>query len=363
MVQFDNGSEKASIAFNICDHAKRVHPDGKRDFANLLVGQDKYKHLTSDNIEDVHVSFLDEKNPGLGLQLTYLNSQYKCAGGKEYQFVVKATCDSEAEDSVAIFDPKSLSDECSPVVILTSADACPAFSLRPLWEFSQKYGEVFAIFFMMLGAYLMIYGGRKYEFTMFTAALFAVGLVTFMLFFMFVMPPNSPEWTIWLCIIICLFTGSSAGSFVKKRARSGVIFIGALLGVFVGFALYNALIYQICEENPLLGLWLTLMFSCIGVAMLCVYFFDHAVIIGSAVIGSYFFFRGLSSYLGGWPNEFVLYQNYTNGKMSEMPVSFYVYGSIMVVTAAASFAMQTNLRKNNAGEYNYRPKDYNYRNA
>jgi len=58
VVSFDDGSEKASISFNVCDYAKRTHPDGKRDYANLLLGDaanGSYKHLSSSNIEDVKV--------------------------------------------------------------------------------------------------------------------------------------------------------------------------------------------------------------------------------------------------------------------------------------------------------------------
>lgn len=65
----------------------------------------------------------------------------------------------------------------------------------------------------------MIYGGKKYEFTMFCAATFSVATVFFLIFFMFVMPPNQPEWTIWLAIVICLGIGSTAGNYVKTRAR------------------------------------------------------------------------------------------------------------------------------------------------
>jgi len=244
-------------------------------------------------------SYADEQHPDQGLSLTYRNSGVPCEAG-QYEFTVKATCD--ASEQAPVFD--TTSTPCNPTVILKSPEACPSFSLRPLWEFSQNYGEVFAIFFLTLGGFLMIYGGKKYEFTMFVAATFAVGTVFFMLFFMFVMPPNSPEWTVWLCIVICLGIGSTAGNFAKRNARSGVIFIGAVLGIFVGFGLYNALIYQVCENNELLGMWLTLMLSAIGVAMICIHFFDHAVIIGSSIIGSYFFFRGLSAFLGGYPNEF-----------------------------------------------------------
>lgn len=104
------------------------------------------------------------------------------------------------------------------------------------------------------------------------------------------------------------------------------------------------------------------MLSAIGVAMICIHFFDEAVIIGSAVIGSYFFFRGISAFLGGYPNEFEIYQNYTNGTPKAMPVSFYMYTAIMVVTAGASFGMQRQMRMSNASEYSYR-QEYNYRKA
>jgi len=61
MVKFNNGQEDLSIAFNVCDFARREPADGKRDYANLLSGgeiQGDYKHLTSDLIEDVKVELL-----------------------------------------------------------------------------------------------------------------------------------------------------------------------------------------------------------------------------------------------------------------------------------------------------------------
>jgi hypothetical protein len=61
VVKFNNGQEDLSIAFNVCDFARREPADGKRDFANLLSGgeiQGDYKHLTSDLIEDVQVELL-----------------------------------------------------------------------------------------------------------------------------------------------------------------------------------------------------------------------------------------------------------------------------------------------------------------
>lgn len=73
-MKFNDGEEDKTIAFNVCDHAKREPSDGKKDFANLLAGgkvTGDYKHLTSDNIEDVQVDLLDKKRPDIGLRLTY----------------------------------------------------------------------------------------------------------------------------------------------------------------------------------------------------------------------------------------------------------------------------------------------------
>jgi hypothetical protein len=58
-VDFDDGTEKGTIAFNVCDYAHRMPTDGKKDFANLLIVAEGnaggYRHLTSTNIEDVKV--------------------------------------------------------------------------------------------------------------------------------------------------------------------------------------------------------------------------------------------------------------------------------------------------------------------
>jgi len=60
-VKFSTGQDEASIAFNVCDLAKRTGHDGSEVFANMLVGTStagQWKHLTSDNMLDVEVELL-----------------------------------------------------------------------------------------------------------------------------------------------------------------------------------------------------------------------------------------------------------------------------------------------------------------
>lgn len=63
-------------------------------------------------------------------------------------------------------------------------------------------------------------------------------------------------------------------------------------------------------------IWLTIAFCSVFVAVLSMIYFDHAVIIGSAIGGSYALIRGLSMLLGGYPSEFLLYTNYQNNTLN-----------------------------------------------
>ena len=59
------------------------------------------------------------------------------------------------------------------------------------------------------------------------------------------------------------------------------------------------------------------MIACIGscclvFSILSVVFYEEAVIFGSCVIGSYLMVRGLSKMVGGFPNEFLIYDSLKN---------------------------------------------------
>lgn len=174
-------------------------------------------------------------------------------------------------------------------------------------SYFHNYGEFFAVIFMVIGLFLMIAGGKNYEATTFIAATISVSFLFLVLIFILAMPADSPEWSVWLLMFVCFWIGAGAGAAAKKHIKAGVFFIGMTLGVFGGIVLYNALIYKMCEERPILGLLITVLLTAIAVSSLCMIFFDHVIIVGSSIIGSYFFFRGLSVFAGGYPNEIVLY--------------------------------------------------------
>ena len=64
---------------------------------------------------------------------------------------------------------------------------------------------------MMLGVYLMIFGGKHYRATMFMAGQASVSAFILILMFSNVYPVNSPIWVVWLTLMVSLGMGAGIG--------------------------------------------------------------------------------------------------------------------------------------------------------
>lgn len=92
-------------------------------------------------------------------------------------------------------------------------------------------------------------------------------------------------------LIVSLAVGAAAGYATKRWGHIGVLLIGAWLGGLLGSVVYSCLIRMITEESPMIFLWLSIISFSLIVSYLSQVYFQVAVIVGSAVIGSFFFFR------------------------------------------------------------------------
>ena len=142
--------------------------------------------------------------------------------------------------------------------------------------------------------------------------------------------------------------------------------------------LYSMVFHVFSGSNPMVALWICISFFGILTAALSMIYFDHAVIIGSSLAGAYMFGRvriyfqshsiqGISEYGGGFPNEFLLYQQFaiirTDGSstMGQIPSTFFGYFMVMAMCATLSITFQLKQREMNVDMYNYRKYDFKYR--
>ena len=79
--------------------------------------------------------------------------------------------------------------------------------------------------------------------------------------------------------------------------------------------------------------------------------------------GSYLFIRGGSLLLGGYPNEFLIYDSLVNEKLLQQNNMLFVYIILMVVLSIFSIQKQLRLRQENISLYDYKKFDWKYRQA
>jgi hypothetical protein len=78
-------------------------------------------------------------------------------------------------------------------------------------------------------------------------------------------------------------------------------------------------------------LWICILASAGVFGFIGLVFFDYTVIYGSCIIGSYLVVRGLSLILGGYPNEFLIYDSLLNHKVSEQDNVMWMYTTAFVL--------------------------------
>jgi len=186
---------------------------------------------------------------------------------------------------------KSLVSPCSPRVIFNTKEACPVLSFRTFWEFLERYYILLGCLMVLIGGFLAFAGGRFYKATMFMAAQFGFAITLLMFLYIKVIPTHCPEWVVWLSLMVTLGIGAGIGYAAAAWARIGVLIISVWVGGVIGAILYNTFIYLMASKNPLLVLWLSIAAMAIMIGVLSMIFFDHAVIFGSSIIGSYIFIR------------------------------------------------------------------------
>ncbi|CDW71763.1 UNKNOWN [Stylonychia lemnae] len=357
-VQYNNGKGNITIDFNICDYSFRKCPDEASDFANIINENNTCSHMSSGSLSDVGVSLIDNDKPDLGLRLNFTGGNM-CNDTAKFQLLLQLNCDDYAQGTSYSLDTSSLSSPCTPRVIMTSKEACPKLSLGSLWHFFNENYYIFGLGMMCLGVFLMISGGRFFKFTLFLTGQATVAGFILILMFGSVYPTNSPQWVVWLTLIVSLGMGAGIGYACMRWVRIGVLLIGTWIGGLLGAILYSLVFYLFAKNNPILALWLTIAFCAVIIAILSMIFFDHAVIIGSSLGGAYVFVR----FAGGYPNEFLIYENYNNGTIGQVNPVFFIYILFVITLSVISVVFQINQRSRNLEMYNYRKYDFKYRRA
>ena len=104
-----------------------------------------------------------------------------------------------------------------------------------------------------------------------------------------------------ICLTAAICVGVLLANILKTITKA---IVGGIAGFFIGFLLYNLVFAMIINSSPI-PLWMILIITSAGGAFLMISFKGDkdAHVLPLVVIGAYMIIRGLSFFLGGYPDE------------------------------------------------------------
>lgn len=184
---------------------------------------------------------------------------------------------------------------------------CYVFDTNPLIRFLRKYSYVFGAFMIALGAVVAVFGKPLFKPTICLVGTMVALILLCLFIFSIFFDRNTPSWAGWLVFSISLVVGAIIGLILAKLSRIGVAVLAGWGGFCLGMILYAAFLYKLDGDKQILY-WCFNIGLGITAGILSIFLFNHAIIISTAIVGSYAFIRGISFYAGGYPSEFELIQ-------------------------------------------------------
>lgn len=198
---------------------------------------------------------------------------------------------------------------------------------------------------MIIGGFVVTFWGRK--FFKFTVAVVG-GFLTFLAVMLFCSIVHMLEYlegndngnlglTI-LAFLLSIGAGVGVGVLLFKFTRAGAILLAAAAGFFLGITLYQFAFHWVNNIYVMLGLGIGFAAA---LAFLSFRIFDKVLILGTSLIGSYSFIRGISLFAGHFPNEVLIMQQLSEGHKPDFDNYFYAYMVGLVVMFIGGMVYQT----------------------
>jgi len=163
--------------------------------------------------------------------------------------------------------------------------------------------------------------------------------------------PNLSGGSVFLVILSFLLSigsGVGVGILLKKFFLIGFVILGGFCGYLLAGLIYSLVFISWVNTSALLIIMQILFIA--GAAFACFKQKEHLSFFCTALIGGYFFIRGISMYVGNYPNEIQMYQDIENGT-AQFTMAFFGYLIGMVVMTIIGTIYQERTHKEHNHEH------------
>jgi len=102
------------------------------------------------------------------------------------------------------------------------------------------------------------------------------------------MPSFTPEWAHMVAFFVCGLAGMVLGLFAAMWVKFGIACLGGWVGCSSGFMVYDAIFSQfVSGRGAQFVFWFIILLFIIMGVLLAIYIMNHAIALGSSVVGAY----------------------------------------------------------------------------
>ena len=301
---------KQKYNFNLCSYTKSHCLDVEgRVFGYKTDEQgNNCLSLTDDNLDHLQSS-VEEYRGEKYVKMNFTGGQ-PCIGDQNYSMIINLKCNAEGskEETLNILSVDA-NQICSPVITVSHKNACPVFSATTFSRFFIERPYILGPIAIIFGLVVSLAGRKFFPWTIGIIGGVLGASITLLLFSMFnildsIKDPNTLQQSSVafdiFSYIVALTTGLFMSYILQKMLHIGAAILGAIGGFFLGVAAYNLLFFFTESEIVLSGLS---VLGSITMAFLSFRYYDDIVIFSTAFVGTYSFTRGISFFIGNFPNE------------------------------------------------------------
>ena len=265
-------------------------------------------------------------------------------GTEGYGLELHAYCANSSKFYLFENNTFNLDDDYKDNVLeFASMYACPKTQIYSVWKFIVNKKLIFASIMIVLGIVVMILGLKIFPVTIFIITCASVITIMFIFIYQYIIPSGTVDSIIYVVLAVSIIGGLFVSYVVLqyKKAAFGII-LGIAVAIVVGQVLYNLVLRLFNKNNAIIQaafyVVLIVIFAIVGKLA-----FKPFIIIGTSLVGSYALVRGVSIFIGGFPNESTIIDLMSKGETEQLkklltPL-FYVYMAVwFVASIAASIA-------------------------
>lgn len=210
-------------------------------------------------------------------------------------------CDSKAIKRPLILTDKIDIDQCTNVIKIKSAFACPLLHIYSFWNTITGNKNLIGTAMIMTGFFFLLFGIKFIFITEIGIGIMATSSVLMYVLFSY-LHIQYTEMEFWLITIICLLSGIILGYGLIKFKKVPVVVLAVGCGYILAIFTFHLFLKYI-KYYPYAIFWLTAGSLAIGFGVLAWAFYEHVLVIGTSFVGAYAIIRGMALINGGFPDE------------------------------------------------------------